>query len=204
MFLRVAAVVTAAIFVASIFSHVPVAKADGVTVVSSSGMLGSGGYRIAGELRNDGIATVGNIAVTASLLDSYGNLMSSISGGTFIKTLRPGEKSAFVLSLADAKVGSRVASYKLDTAWNSGVDKPSTLKVSASNGYYDGAGAYHLDGQVSNVGLTKAKDVVVSAALYDKDGRPPAPVMRSPFLPSLRPAQPRLSTSSTTRQPEAR
>lgn len=97
--------------------------------------------------------------------------MASISVDSFIKTPRPGEKSAFALPLVDTWVGSRIASYKLDMTSSNAIDKSSTLEVVANSGYYDSAGAYHLVGKVSNARIVTAKSVVVSAAFYDKDGR---------------------------------
>ncbi len=68
----------AAILLVSVFSHMPAAKAAGITVMGSSGLLGSGEYRITGELQDNSDSTAGNVVVNATLQDSSGGLAASI------------------------------------------------------------------------------------------------------------------------------
>ena len=68
----------AAILLVSVFSHMPAAKAAGITVIGSSGLLGSGEYRITGELQDNGGSTAGNVVVSATLQDSSGGFAASI------------------------------------------------------------------------------------------------------------------------------
>lgn len=73
--------------------------------------------------------------------------------------------------MEDARAGAKVASYRLDASWTTATLKPDALRVSANSGYYDSAGAYHLEGAVTNTGLRTATNVVVAAAFADSLGR---------------------------------
>lgn len=177
----VAVLAAAIILLASVFVHpasaaaAVVAAAGKVPVTGSSGILDGQTYRVVGKIRNDTPDAIGNVRVTASMMDSFGNVVATVARNTFISVLRQGEMSPFAVVVEDARVSSRISSYRLDVAWNvAAATKPDTLKVTtgSSGGYYDNTGAYHLVGDVTNTGLLGATDVIVAGAFLDSGGNP--------------------------------
>ncbi len=124
---------------------------------------------IVGEVRNDSNVDVGQTDITVTFYNAAGTIINTASGATMLKTIPPGEKSPFIITLTRP---AGLASHSLRA-----VARPVTpqtgAQLAAANlkRFEDDAGFFHVTGSIQNVGSTTAKRIKVAAIIYNRDNR---------------------------------
>ncbi len=147
----------------------PTETRQGVVFLNDSSYKGSDGYlHVIGEVRNDTNGNVGQIKVTASLLDQQRKPYMSVSSLTYLSLLEPGERSPFdVLFQGVTTYGE----YQLDLSWDSTSATSKTKLQIRQTSNTDKDGFYWLNGEVDNAGVQKAEDILLVGGFYDNDGK---------------------------------
>jgi len=124
---------------------------------------------IVGEVRNDSNVDVGQTDITVTFYNAAGTIINTASGATMLKTIPPGEKSPFIITLTRP---AGLASHSLRA-----VARPVTPQAGAQltagnlKRFEDDAGFFHVTGSIQNVGSTTAKRIKVAAIIYNRDNR---------------------------------
>lgn len=122
---------------------------------------------IAGEVRNDSNLNAGQTDITVTFYDAAGAVIGAANGETLLKTIPPGEKSPFLISLTRP---SGFASYSIRA-----VARPVAAKQTAQlavvnvRRYEDDTGFFHITGIIENVGSTISNRTKVVAVIYGRD-----------------------------------
>lgn len=124
---------------------------------------------IIGELRNDSNVEVGQTDITVILYDTIGAVIGTANGETMFKTISPGEKSPFLITLTRP---AGFASYSIRAVGRpvpAAVKQGAQLSVVEVRRYEDEAGFFHIEGTIQNTGSTMAKRTKVAAIIYGRD-----------------------------------
>jgi hypothetical protein len=123
---------------------------------------------VVGEVRNDSNLDVGDITVIISFYDATGSFISETRGQTMLKTLAPGQRSPFLLSLT--RPGG-MSNYSIKAV---GRPVPPQLNpqisVVKNRAYEDDIGFYHVTGTIQNVGSVIVPQAKVVVTLYGRGG----------------------------------
>jgi len=147
-------------------------KAENSTVVvlSSTGFLDYGVYRIVGEIQNTGPGWA-DAEVTATLLDASGNNLGLTYGNPMLSTLPPGGKSPFEAEESASTVASQVKSYTLQLTPSDTNEVPMSLQITSNTLSTMSNGIYQITGQILNTNTTDATNIQVAATFYDSNGK---------------------------------
>ena len=144
-------------------------KAQNVTVVSSTGFLDYGIYRIVGEVQNTGSGWAA--AEIAATLTNASGTIGMIYGVTMVGTIPPGGKSPFEAVETVSEAASQVTSYTLQVTPSVTSSVPMSLEITSNAHSINSAGIYHITGQVLNTGSSNATAPQVVATFYDSSGK---------------------------------
>jgi len=147
------------------------ANDDGVSIISVSSRYSpdEGSFRLDGEIKNVKDFALENIQLNATFYDINGNLIGTSSGSPYVQLLRPGEKSAFDISVVrGAGTLSNYSYYTISKTWDKASDeKPALLQMKVDNLYIDNCGTYHIGGYITNLGPVPSTETIVSATFYN-------------------------------------
>ena len=147
------------------------ANDDGVSIISVSTRYSTdeGSFHLDGEIKNVRDFAVENVKLNATFYDNNGVLIGTSSGSTYVQLLRPGEKSAFDISIVrGADTLSNYSYYTISKSWNKASDeKPALLQMKVDELYIDNCGTYHIGGIITNLGPIAATETIVSATFYN-------------------------------------
>ena len=121
---------------------------------------------VVGEIRNDTNLDVGQMSIDISFYDANGNFITETQGKTMQKTLTPGERASFLVSLPhpegmhdySIKAVGRPAEPEL-------LPQVTVIQVKA---YEDEVGFYHVAGIIENRGTIPVERPKVVATLYGR------------------------------------
>jgi hypothetical protein len=123
---------------------------------------------VVGEVRNDSTLDVGEINVIVSFYDASGSFIYEARSETMLKSLTPGQRSPFLLSLERPE---GMNNYSIKAV---GRPIPSQLTpqlaVVSTKRYEDSIGFYHVEGVIRNNGSIAAKQAKVVVTLYGRGG----------------------------------
>jgi hypothetical protein len=126
-----------------------------VTLLSSSDYEEELGYlHVIGEVENSSPDSRHFIKVTSSFYDSSNKIVGTSFTYTDVDILRPGEKSPFDIILNNREQSNKASSYKLSVSSDNSEPKPSNLKITMGDNYYDDLGYVHVLGEVTNQGAS--------------------------------------------------
>lgn len=142
----------------------------GVVFVNDSAHKGSDGYlHIIGEVRNDTNENIGQIKITASLLDQQRKPYISVSSLAYLSLLEPGQRSPFDVIFQGVTADTN--EYQLDLSWETTTATSKTKLQIRQTSNVDKDGFYWLNGEVYNAGTQKAEDILLVGAFYDNNGK---------------------------------
>jgi hypothetical protein len=137
-----------------------------VRILSSSEYQDEAGYyHIIGEVENTSPDAQEFIKVTASLYDPANRIVETGFTYTDVDVLRPGEKSPFDIILDSNSQANQASSYKLSVLSENSDPKPSFLKITVGDNYYDSLGYAHVLGEVTNHGSEATQYAKVSGSM---------------------------------------
>jgi hypothetical protein len=141
---------------------------ESIRVVSSSSYQDDAGYgHIIGEVENNSPDTKEFVKITSSVYDSANRIVETAFTYTDVDVLRPGEKSPFDIILDDKDQISKVSRYELSVSSVNSDPKPSNLKLTIGDNYYDDLGYAHVLGEVTNQGSENTQYAKVSGTFYN-------------------------------------
>jgi len=144
-------------------------KADDVTVISSSGFLDYGVYRIVGEVQNTG-SDWENPQVTATMTNATGQTIDTRYIAYSPNAIPPGGKSPFDIEEPTSTLASQISNYTLQVTPFTVNSLPLSLEIT-SNSYSTGSsGVFQITGQLLNNGSSAATTPTVYATFYDSSG----------------------------------
>jgi hypothetical protein len=149
------------------------AKADSVTVVSSSSFTdSSGNYNIVGEVQNTG-SSWAYALITATLSDAHGNVLDTITQSAFLATLSPNGKSPFEITETTSTIIPQISTYALVVKSSVSTSIPQDLEITNSNATTNAnlGGIFEVQGQVQNTGSATATATAIYATFYDSSGK---------------------------------
>src|SRR6266487_885455 len=126
---------------------------------------------IVGEVMNNFSFPIQAVKVTAVLYDSRKHVAGTQSTYTYLDLLRPGENSGFGMILANNT--KNATSYSLVTSYvRTNISKASFLNTKIDSTAKDNVtDAYHVMGEVANLGKNATNSVKVSGVLFDSNHR---------------------------------
>lgn len=143
---------------------------QGVIFLNDSSYKGSDGYlHVIGEVKNDTNGNVGQIKVTASLLDQQRKPYMSIGSLAYLSLLEPGQRSPFDVIFQGVTADTN--EYQLDLSWETTTATSKTKLQIRQTSNVDRDGFYWLNGEVYNAGNQKAEDILLVGAFYDNNGK---------------------------------
>jgi hypothetical protein len=105
------------------------------------------------------------------LYDSTNKIVDTAFTYTDVDILRPSEKSPFDVILDNRGQVDQASSYKLSVSSESSSPKPSLLKLTVGDNYYDSLGYAHILGEVTNQGSEITQYAKVSGTFYNDQNR---------------------------------
>jgi hypothetical protein len=126
---------------------------------------------IAGLLKNNGNKTIGQITITANLLDESNRSLSNFTKETELRVLSPGETTPFDIMIFDKELDKKIKGYNIMVNYNTTNHNEKNLKVISQNNDLDVTGFYFISGKIRNEGITVTNSTTVTAVTYDKDGK---------------------------------
>lgn len=143
---------------------------QGVVFLNDAFYRGSDGYfHVIGEIRNDTNGNVGQIKVTASLLDQQRKPYMSVGNLAYLSLLEPGQRSPFDVIFQGVTADTN--EYQLDLSWETTTATSKTKLQIRQTSNVDKDGFYWLNGEVYNAGTQKAEDILLVGAFYDNNGK---------------------------------
>lgn len=143
-----------------------------VRILSSSEYQDEAGYyHIIGEVENTSPDAREFIKVTASLYDPANRIVETEFTYTDVEVLRPGEKSPFDIILDSNSQANQASSYKLSVESENSKPKPSFLRITVGDNYYDSLGYAHVLGEVTNQGSEATQYAKVSGTFYNDQNK---------------------------------
>lgn len=126
---------------------------------------------VLGEIRNDSDSAMGNILITISFYDSEGNMLDRFSRAPALQVINPGESSPFEILYINQTAVDRVANFTMSAAGQDAELKEEQLEIISSNSRLDVLGVYYINAAAMNNGSEDATNAIMTATLYDRDGR---------------------------------
>jgi len=126
---------------------------------------------VLGEIRNDSDAAMKNILITISFYDKRGNLLDEFQRAPALQVINPGDNSPFEIMYVDQQKVDMVANFTMSATGQETDQKEKQLKIVSSNSRLDLLGTYYINAVAKNEGQETATNVILIAALYDKDDR---------------------------------
>jgi hypothetical protein len=132
---------------------------------------GTGSTYIVGEVINNFSFPVQSVKVTAVLYDPQKHVAGTQSTYAYLDLLRQGENSGFGMILANNT--KNATSYSLVTSYvRTNISKASFLNTKIDSTAKDNVtDAYHIIGEVANLGKNATNSVKVSGVLFDSNHR---------------------------------
>jgi len=150
--------------------HMNYVRAQSVVVVSSTGFLDYGTYRIVGEMQNTG-SDWAVAEVAASLSDASGNSLGMIYGNPDLNTIPPGGKCPFEADEITSSVASQIASYSLSLTPSVTSSVPMSLQITSNSLGTASNGIDQITGQIINTNSSTATDPTIYVTFYDSNGK---------------------------------
>jgi hypothetical protein len=104
------------------------------------------------------------VKIVSTFYDNARRVIGTDFTYTNVDVLKPAEKSSFEIILNDAAQSQKVGSCKLSASGDKTRALPASLKLSIGDSHLDNIGGFHIVGEVTNQGSTKATFVKVSGA----------------------------------------
>jgi hypothetical protein len=149
----------------------------------------TGSRYLVGDVINNFSFPIQSVRVTAILYDPQKHVAGTQSTYAYLDLLRPGENSGFGMILSNST--KNAANYSLVTSYfRTNISKASFLNIKIDGTAKDNAtDAYHIRGEVSNLGKNTTNSLKVSGILFDSNHRVVDVVDTPPKLAVLNPNQ---------------